>query len=432
MPVLAPPIFLILRLGLKSLLLHKLRSGLAVLGIVIGIAAMIAMVTIGEGTKQEALDQIKRLGATNIIVRSTKPPDDSSAQATRSFVVDYGLTREDLDRFLTVPTIYRALPIRIFPKEIRYLDKKVDGRIIGTTPTYAQINKLDLARGRFLTDKDNEYIDNVAVLGSHVAESIFGMEDPMGKTVKLQNHYYTVIGIMRHRVPTAGAGGSQAAEDYNDDVYIPLSTCRARFGDVIWSMQAGSRSAEKVALHQITVSVHDTSQVRPTAQVLKGLLEKYHKKQDWLMTVPLDLLEEAERTKMLFNMLLGFIASISLMVGGIGIMNIMLATVTERTREIGIRRALGAKRRDITLQFLVEAVMLTGIGGLIGVVFGLVAPVGISKLADHFFHYTIRTSVNAWSLPVAALFSISVGIGFGLYPARRAALMDPIEALRHE
>ena len=433
MPVLAPPIFLVLRLGLKSLLLHKMRSGLAVLGIVIGIAAMIAMVTIGEGSKQEALEQIKRLGATNIIVRSVKPPDESSAQASRSFVVDYGLNREDLDRFLSVPTIFRALPMRVFRNEIRYLDKKLDGRLIGTTPTYAHINKLELARGRFLCDKDEEFLDNVAVLGSHVVESIFGFEDPMGKTIKLRNHYYTVVGIMAPRIPTAGAGGSQAAEDFNDDVYIPLSTCRARFGEIISTVQAGSRSAEKVQLHQITVSVHDTAQVRPTAQIVKSLLEKYHKKQDWMMTVPLDLLEEAERTKRLFNMLLGFIGGISLFVGGIGIMNIMLATVMERTREIGVRRALGAKRRDITTQFLIEALLLTGIGGVIGLLLGLLAPFGIRWIAEHFFNSDIvKIKINLLSLPVAAGFSIAVGILFGLYPARRAALMDPIEALRHE
>jgi putative ABC transport system permease protein len=250
--------------------------------------------------------------------------------------------------------------------------------------------------------------------------------------VKLNNHYYRVVGVMAHRVPTGGSGGSQAAEDYNDDVYIPLSTCRARFGEMTVNRQAGTFSAERVELHQITVSVHDTSQVRPTGQVIRTLLEKYHKKQDWALTVPLDLLEEAERTRRLFNMLLGSIASIALLVGGIGIMNIMLATVTERTREIGIRRALGAKRRDITIQFLIEAILLTGLGGVIGMLVGRGAPNLISWMAEQFFDYAIRTQVNYWSFPIAAGFSVVVGILFGLYPARRAALMDPIEALRHE
>ena len=432
MPAIVPPVFLILRLGLKSLLLHKLRSGLAVLGIVIGIAAMIAMVTIGEGSKQEALDQIKRLGATNIIVVSKKPPEDSSTQTRRIMVLEYGLTGEDLDRLVAVPTIWRALPMRVFPYEIRYLAHKFPGRVVGTIPMYAEINRLKLTRGRFLSDLDQDFFQNVAVLGSHIVEVLFGFEDPLGRSVKMNNHYYRVVGVMAPRTPTAGAGGSQAAENFNNDVYVPVSTCRVRFGESIVNRQSGTFSAERVELHQITVSVHDTAQVRPTAQVIRALLEKYHKKPDWDLTVPLDLLEEAERTKRLFNVLLGTIGGISLLVGGIGIMNIMLATVTERTREIGIRRALGAKRGDITTQFLMEAVMLTALGGLIGVIVGLVLPEGISKLSRRLFAYDIRTQVNLWSLPLAAGFSIAVGILFGLYPARRAALMDPIEALRHE
>ena len=427
------PTLLIVRLGLKSLLLHKLRSSLAVLGIVIGIAAMIAMVTIGEGSKQEAIDRIKRLGATNLMIRSVKPPDDSSAnQGRRIMVLEYGLKGEDFQRFEAVPTIWRALPMRVFRFEARYLDHKLDSRVVATTPTYGDINQLKLARGRFLSDSDLDLYNNVAVLGSHANEAIFGFEDAIERSVKLNNHYYRVVGVMEPRIPTAGTGGSQAAEDFNDDIYIPLTTCRSRFGESIVNRQSGSFNAERVELHQITVTVHDTNEVRPTADIIKGLLDKYHTKKDWALTVPLDLLEEAERTRRLFNMLLGTIGGISLLVGGIGIMNIMLATVTERTREIGIRRALGAKRGDITAQFLIEAVLLTGLGGLIGVFVGLVLPEGISWMSHNLFDYEIRTQVNPWSLPVAAGFSIAVGILFGLYPARRAALMDPIEALRHE
>ena len=375
----------ILRLGLKSLLLHKLRSMLAVLGIMIGIAAMISMVTIGEGSKQEALEQIKRLGATNIIVRSEKPPEDSSASAQRRSILEYGLTQYDLNRFAAIPTVTRILPIRMFPFEVRYLAERHNGRIVGTSPAYAPVNQVRLARGRFLTDVDYQQFKNVCVIGARVADQLFGYEDPLGKAVKVNNHYFTVVGVSSFRVPSAGAGGSQAAENFNDDVYIPLSTCRARLGDTIVNRQSGTFSAERVELTQITMTLASTDDVRPTAQIVQNLLEKYHKQTDWAMTVPLDLLEEAERTKMLFNILLGSIASISLLVGGIGIMNIMLATVTERTREIGIRRALGAKRRHIIWQFLTEAVLLTGIGGAIGVFLGLVAPEGIRLVALEFF-----------------------------------------------
>jgi putative ABC transport system permease protein len=433
MPVLSPPIFLILRLGLKSLLLHGLRSTLAVLGIVIGIASMIAMVTIGEGSKQEALEQIKRLGATNIIVKAVKPPDDSSTQTRRSPVMDYGLNRDDLERIVAIPTIWRALPMRVFNNEARYLANKIDARVVGTTPMYSEINKLTVARGRFLSETDLNLFENVAVLGSNATETLFGFEDPLEKSVKLNNHYYRVVGVMASRIPTAGTGGSQAAENFNDDVYIPLTTCRSRFGETTADRRSGSFSAERVQLHQITVTVYETAQVRPTGDIIRNLLKKYHKKEDWALTVPLDLLEEAERTRRLFNVLLGFIGGISLLVGGIGIMNIMLATVMERTREIGVRRALGAKRRDITIQFLLEALMLTGIGGVIGLLLGLFAPFGIRWIAEQLFHSDIvKIKINMMSLPIAAGFSIAVGVLFGLYPARRAALMDPIEALRHE
>jgi putative ABC transport system permease protein len=433
MPLVTPPIFLIVRLGLKSLLLHGLRSTLAVLGIVIGIASMIAMVTIGEGSKQEALEQIKRLGATNIIIKAVKPPDDSSTQTRRSPVMEYGLNRADLDRIVAIPTIWRALPMRVFNNEARYLANKLDARVVGTTPMYGEINKLSVARGRFLSESDLNLFENVAVLGSNAAAELFGFEDPLDRSVKLNNHYYRVVGIMASRVPTAGAGGSQAAENFNDDIYIPLTTCRSRFGETTADRRSGTFSAERVQLHQITVSVYDTSQVRPTGDIIRNLLEKYHKKEDWALTVPLDLLEEAERTRKLFNVLLGCIGGISLVVGGIGIMNIMLATVMERTREIGVRRALGAKRGDITMQFLVEALMLTGIGGAIGLLLGLFAPFGIRWVAEQFFHSDIvKIKINLVSLPIAAGFSIAVGVLFGLYPARRAAYMDPIEALRHE
>src|SRR5204863_5535842 len=240
------------------------------------------------------------------------------------------------------------------------------------------VHKIDLVAGRFLTNEDDMKMNNYVVIGSELADGLFPFDDPLGHTVVLNKQDYKVIGILKDRMPTGGTGGSQAAEDFNRDIYMPLNTCKVRYGEKIFIRQSGARSGEQVPLHQVTLTVDaeiDTQEgrdrVKAVGEVIRDLLQAKHYKRDWAITVPLDRLESAEREKTRFTRLLVLIASISLVVGGIGIMNIMLATVTERTREIGIRRALGAKRRDITLQFLIEAVVQTSVGGLIGVVLGL-------------------------------------------------------------
>jgi putative ABC transport system permease protein len=428
-------------LALRSLVLHKLRAILSVLGIIIGTCAVISLMAFGEGSMHDALEDIKRMGATNIVIRSVKPPDDSSTQR-RSFIVSYGLTYNDYDRFATLEsgnTIKRMVPMRIFPNEVRRLEKMHNGRVVGTVPDYQIINQLEMASGRFLTDEDGLLMKNVAVLGSETAERLFPFEDPIGQTVRLNTYFYLVVGVVKDRMPTGGTGGSQAAEDFNSDVYIPLETCRARFGERIFIRTSGSRSGEQVALHQITLtvdadinSVAGREKVKATGELIKGMLQKTHLKADTAVTVPLDRLEEAERTNQRYTILLVIIASISLVVGGIGIMNIMLASVTERTREIGIRRALGAKRRDITLQFLVEAVVQTTIGGLLGVAVGLTIVFFVPWLADLIWSKHLPAKVHVASIFLSLAVAFVVGIAFGWYPARRAALLDPIEALRHE
>jgi putative ABC transport system permease protein len=270
------------------------------------------------------------------------------------------------------------------------------------------------------------------VLGAGVAEALFPYEDPLGKSVRIGAHFFPVVGVLHHRIPTGGSGGSQAAEDFNNDIYIPIQTCRARIGPVVYLRTSGSRSGEKVELSQVTLTISDMEKVRPAGDLLRDMLERYHPRKDWAVTVPLDRLEEAERAKERFTRLLVLIASISLMVGGIGIMNIMLATVTERTREIGIRRALGAKRRDITLQFLVEAVGQTTVGGLLGVLLGLGSVVVLPWVWHWLTGGHLPARINVESIFLSLIVSISVGVLFGWYPSRRAALLDPIEALRHE
>ncbi|HTK77362.1 MAG TPA: ABC transporter permease [Gemmataceae bacterium] len=418
-------------LAVRSLWLHKLRALLSVLGIVIGTAAVIALMAFGEGSMQDALEDIKRQGATNVIVRSFKPPDEGNT-SRRSMVAIYGLTYDDYERFLTIPDVVRWVPMRVFPNEVRYLERMMIGRVVATTPEYADVHKIDLVAGRFLTNEDDMKMNNYVVLGSELADGLFPFDDPLGHTVVLNKQDYKVIGVLKDRMPTGGSGGSQAAEDFNRDVYMPLSTCRVRYGDKIYLRQSGSRSGEQVQLHQATLTVSDVDKVRPTGDLIKELLEKYHLKKDWAVTVPLDRLEAAEREKDRFTQLLVLIASISLVVGGIGIMNIMLATVTERTREIGIRRALGGKRRDITLQFLVEAVVQTTIGGIVGVVLGLGTVYALPWAAQFFASTHLPAKLHVPSIFLSLGVSIGVGVLFGWYPAQRASLLDPIEALRHE
>ncbi|MGD9723108.1 MAG: ABC transporter permease [Pirellulales bacterium] len=433
-----------LRLGLKSLLLHKLRSGLAILGIFIGVTAVIWLVAMGEGVSYQAQQQIKDLGANNIIVRSAKPSSDVTRGG--GFVIAYGLLREDYDRIVAnVPTLQQAVPMREIHKEVRYLDNLTDATIVGCTAKYLDMNNLRMSRGRFLTDKDLEGADNVAVLGAEAARTLFPFQDPIGESIQIEDEFYVVVGQTESKTPSAGIGGSLSAKDYNSDVYIPLTTLRWRIGDLVITARSGSREGEQVELSQVTVTVDNIDQVDQTADIIESLLQKYHPNNDYAIVVPKELLRQAAILQMMFNVLLVLIAGIALLVGGIGIMNIMLATVTERTREIGIRRALGAKQRDIVSQFLSETVVLSATGGLLGVFFGfLVNPVVtgarygfgrlfpdvLAALPDNIRQLEPR--IAAWSVIAAFLISVFVGVLFGLYPAQRAARMDPIEALRHE
>ena len=418
-----------LNLGMKSLLLHKLRSGLTVLGIVFGVASVISMLAVAEGSSRDAQERIAALGATNIIYRSVKPSDEAQATGGRpARVLSYGLKYDDFDKIMaTVPTIKKALPIREIRKQIRYLNRFLDGRVVGTTADYDDFNRLEISRGRFLSQSDNEKYQNYAVLAHETARTLFPFEDPVGKSVKLGADYYTVIGVTKERASSAGTGGSLAAQDFNKDVYIPLNTCKLRFGERIIDSRSGSTSVEETQLSQITFQVANTEMVLPTAPIIKAAVTPNHPRKDVEMTVPYELLLEAQRTARQFAIILGTIAAISLIVGGIGIMNIMLATVTERTREIGIRRALGAKQNDIIQQFLIETVVLSGVGGILGVMVGFLVPALIKfALPEQ------KTIVTGSSVAMAFFISVLIGIAAGIYPAMRAAKMDPIEALRHE
>ncbi|MFO0812809.1 MAG: ABC transporter permease [Gemmatales bacterium] len=416
----------ILKLALRNLMAQRLRSLLTVLGIVLGVASVIIMLAVGEAARFEAIEQIRQLGATNVIIRSAKPTGEEKKERQQQFILDYGLKMADFYRIQeTIPCVTDVTATREFVKEVRYLDRRIDARIVAASPEQQEQANLRMASGRFLSDVDEAGKANICIIGFEVAEKLFPYEDPMNKAVRIDgNHFYRIVGVTEQR--GASKPGTGEIRDYDKEVYIPFTTDKVRNGSIIMTMKAGSFQAEKLELSQITVSVDRLENVKSTAEVINCLLEQYHPQKDYAITVPLDLLEKAERTQRIFSLVLGAIASISLVVGGIGIMNIMLATVTERTREIGIRRALGAKRGDITSQFLAESVVLTSLGGLLGVGLG----VGGSLMVTRFFE--LPTIITPWSAIVAFGVSVMVGLMFGIYPARRAALMDPIEALRHE
>ncbi len=426
----------ILRLGLRSLWLHRLRSLLTVLGIVFGVCSVIAMLAIGEGASYEAQEQIKNLGSQNIILRSVKPPEDQkvSERATRSFVLQYGLTYTDLRRIrATIPGVTLVVPARIIREYAWNRTRRVDCEVVGTVPWYPEMRNHQVALGRFFTDLELETGANVCVLEADLVRALFPLESPLGREIRIGSHYYKVIGVMApHPVGTmrenqpqlSDTGESQPAS--TPRIYIPLETARHRYGETLVRQRAGSIEVERVALHEVIVKVHRLEEVAAAAEAIQRVLEHGHPKRDYEIIVPLELLKRAERTKQIFNIVLGSIAAISLLVGGIGIMNIMLASVTERTREIGIRRALGARRRDIVMQFLVETVLLSATGGLIGVLLGAAIPFVVTWTAG------MKTVITWWSPLLAFGISALVGVVFGLYPALRAARMDPVEALRHE
>lgn len=399
--------------GLRS---HMLRSSLTTIGVIFGVAAVIGMSSIGEGAKREALRQIEIMGASNILVDEARPEDGEESEEAAKWNPD-GLTLSDAEALQTILNdAVRIVPQRMGERMVTAGDKRIRLNIVATTPDYFQLHKANLAEGRWLTNLDSDDAQRVCIMGWGAKRELFPIESPIGKHVRIDNNLLKVVGIL-DRQWTGGDIQGFTLRDQNLDIYLPLTTAMTRFPP----------SFGETELNRITVQMPNPVGLNRTAIFIEKLINRRHQDvSDTKVVVPLELLKQHQETQRIFNIVMGTIASISLLVGGIGIMNIMLASVLERTREIGIRRALGARQKDISRQFLTESVLLSLSGGIIGVVFGILLAHGISLYAEW------ETAVSGWAILVAVGVSMAVGVIFGYLPARRAAKMDPITALRYE
>jgi len=415
-------------LGLTDLRAHKLRSLLTALGMIFGVGAVVCMLSIGEGASAEQLESIRLLGSQNIIVRSVEPTGPQQVAQAQTTVQRYGIKSTDVERLKALPHVVDIALLRNVADSVTYLARKVDGSVLGTTHNFFELVNVPLRRGRPLCELDSRTHAKVCVIGAEISRSLFPNEDPLDKTITVVSHAsgpvpYQVVGILGDVITAGSPAKGLGARDVNHDVYIPLSTADLRYGDIKYKRTSGTRELKQVEYSDLYLKVDAQEHVLPVSRMVQRVLQHGHRDQDYAITVPLELLQQAEQAKRLWQIVLGSIAGISLLVGGIGIMNIMLASVTQRTREIGIRRALGAKRSHITAQFLIETVMLSVSGGLIGIVLGILLACAVSWVARW------QTIVPWWGVILSFAVSAAVGITFGLYPARAAARLDPIQAL---
>jgi len=420
-----------IRIGVKSIRLHKLRSFLTALGIICGVGAVICMLSISEGASEAEMNLIRMLGTHNVIIRSVKPRGGGDVAEEQAYLLDYGLNRDDLARIAnTIPHIQRVVPLREVAFEVSYGAKRLPTSVVGTLPTFFETIHVNVARGRALEPIDDAKAAKVCVIGDEIKSQLFAYEDPIGRSVTVSTHGtgvipFMVIGVLE-RVETAGVPAKGiGSRNLNTDVFIPFSIAEKRYGDLQYKRSSGSREFLRCIFSDFYVQVDELQNVIPVSEIISQVLDHGHNKIDYAVKVPYERLKIAESEKRRRRIILGAIAGISLLVGGIGIMNIMLATVTERTREIGIRRALGAKRRHITMQFLIEALILSTVGGIIGVLAGSIGAHLITNLAGW------PTIIHLWTVLVSFGLALAVGLFFGIYPAAAAAKLDPIEALRH-
>lgn len=419
-------------LGLHNLRLHKLRAALTATGIIFGVAAVICMLSISEGASADELRLIHALGTRNIIVRSVKPEQETQASSKNTTLLEYGITRDDARLIQqTIPHLVSVVPLKWVSDSAYRQDRRFYGKVEGTTPEFFKVVHASVSRGRLLTTEDMRDEKKTCVIGDEVGKALFGYDDPIGQIIFVERYAHTlpyeVVGVLSPSL-TAGAPARGVEDrDLNREVYVPFTTADTHYGDTMLKRQSGSREISRVQLSGLYVTVDEVDHVLPVDRMVRRVFEHNHAKVDYDVRVPLARLQLAEKKKRNSQILLGLIAGISLLVGGIGIMNIMLATVTERTREIGIRRALGAKQRDVAVQFLVETVVLSMTGGVVGVLLGWTGAEVINMMAAWG-----KAIIQPWAVMTSFGLSVLVGVFFGMYPALAAAKLDPIEALRHE
>lgn len=406
-----------IRVALRGLIEHKFRSFLTMLGIIFGVASVIAMLSIGEGAKRQAIAKYQELGVNNIIVRDKDLTDSELEEMRAKFSQGLSLTDANVIKDI-VPGVENVAPQAERSSEIKFSDKSVKSTVIGITPSFIEILNYEADKGTFINSDHYNRSLKVCVLGAGVVKTLFQSQDPLGKMVKVEDQWLEVVGVMKTKALFTETVGELASRDLNNDVYVPLSTFLKRF-------ELDNRMASQIK--QITVKVKSSDQLVETAGLIRSIVSRHHyNNDDFNIVIPYELLKQEEKERRIYNILLGAIAAISLVVGGIGIMNIMLATVMERTREIGIRRAIGARKSDIMSQFVTEAVAISITGGIIGVIVGVSLSLGISLITD------VSTFIRLYSIFVAFGFSVLVGISFGYLPAKSAANLKPIESIRYE
>jgi putative ABC transport system permease protein len=408
-----------LAFGLESLASHKLRSLLTMLGMIFGVAAVVAMLSIGAGAQQKVMAFIEQLGVRNLIVEAKEARNEQELQKVRKnspglTLRDFQIIRRNVADIQEATARKRFTPTKILPKPQQ--DSPV---VYGVEPSYLQIGHLRVVEGRFFDDADNAASAPVCVLGAAAKDSLFGASPAIGEYIKLNELWCHVIGIVAPQLAPESDVSGVRTEDMNNLVYAPLNSVLYRLED--------SQSWLKDEIDGMYLHLASADSSVTDAEVVRGILNtSHHDAGDFSVIVPAELLAQQKRTEQLFNTVMVAIASISLLVGGIGIMNIMLAAILERTREIGVRRAIGARRRDIIRQFVIEATLISFAGGLLGVVVGFAMSQLIAWLAGW------STVVTISSILLAFVVSISVGLIFGIYPAVKAARLDPVEAIRYE